>query len=162
MKLSCIRRKTICAKGLDAFLELRKTGASYTVAYKLDAWQAAIDGKGLNTIASSEDLELARVNHLYHLRDASEKQYMIMKLQLSFDVIRVHSDTSLMARFAECFVAAILRAEIMIACHKQELDTNHMLREIDRISLVLVLTARSSCWKRFMFLQIILSLLLLI
>lgn len=125
-------------KGLGSYLELKKNGSLYSVNYKLEAWQAAIDEKGFHTMASSEDLEPSEVNSLYHLRDASEKQYMIMKSQLGFDVTRVHSDKSLMAKFAVCFVAAVIRSEIMIACHEKEFDTNRMLREIDRISLVLM------------------------
>lgn len=125
-------------KGLGSYLEIKKDGASYSVKYKLEAWQAAIDEKGFHSIASSEDLEPSKVHYLYHLRDASEKQYMVMKSQLGFDVTRVHSDASLMAKFAVCFAAAIIRSEIMISCHKQELDTNRMLRETSRISLVLM------------------------
>ena len=125
-------------KGLGSYLELKKDGGSYTVKYKYEAWQKAVDEKGFCSIASSEDLEPGRVHELYHLRDASEKQFMILKSQLGFDVTRVHSVESLMGKFAVCFVAAILRSEIMTACRDQDLDTNRMLREIDRISLVLM------------------------
>ncbi len=125
-------------KGLGAYLEVKKCGASYTVEYKQKAWQKAIDEKGFYTIASSEDFDPGKIHEVYHLRDASEKQFMILKSQLGFDVTRVHSVDSLMGKFAVCFVAAILRSEIMNACHDLEFDTNRMLREIDRISLVLM------------------------
>lgn len=130
--------KPTVPKGLGSYLELKKEGGSYTVGYKFNAWQKAIDEKGYYSIASSEDLEPATVHKLYHLRDASEKQFMILKSQLGYDVTRVHSVDGLMGKFAVCFVAAILRSEIMNACRKQELDTNRMLREIDRVSLVLM------------------------
>ena len=125
-------------KGLGSYIELRKEDESYVVKYKYEAWQKAVDEKGFCSIASSEDLEPVRIHELYHLRDASEKQFMILKSQLGFDVTRVHSVESLMGKFAVCFVAAILRSEIMTACRAQDLDTNRMLREIDRISLVLM------------------------
>ena len=125
-------------KGLGTYLELKKEGSRYVVRYKYDTWQKAIDEKGFYSLASSEDLEASEVHGIYHLRDASEKQYMIMKSQLGFDVARVHSDESLLGKFAVCFVSAILRHEIMIACRTLGFDTNRMIREIDRISLVLM------------------------
>ena len=130
--------KPAVPKGLGSYLELRKEGSSQVVHYKYEAWQKAVDEKGFCSIASSEELDPARIHELYHLRDASEKQFMILKSQLGFDVTRVHSIDSLMGKFAVCFVAAVLRSEIMTACHELELDTNRMLREIDRISLVLL------------------------
>lgn len=125
-------------KGLGSYIELKKEGSGYEVKYKYDAWQKAIDEKGFYSIASSEDLEASEVHNIYHLRDASETQYMIMKTQLGFDVSRVHSDESLLGKFAVCFVSAILRHQIMKASRILEFDTNRMIREIDRISLVLM------------------------
>lgn len=130
--------KPVIPKGLGPYLELKKDGAGYLVEYKFDAWQKAVNEKGFYSIASSRELEPSKIHEVYHLRDASEKQFMIMKSQLGFDVTRVHSVDSLMGKFAVCFVAAILRSEVMAACHKHELDTNRMLHEIDRISLVLM------------------------
>lgn len=130
--------KPVIPKGLGPYLELKKDGAGYLVEYKFDAWQKAVNEKGFYSIASSRELEPSKIHEVYHLRDASEKQFMILKSQLGFDVTRVHSVDSLMGKFAVCFVAAILRSEVMAACHKHELDTNRMLHEIDRISLVLM------------------------
>ena len=130
--------KPTVPKGLGTYLEAKKEGSSYVVRYKYEAWQKAVDEKGFCSIASSEDLEPSRIHELYHLRDASEKQFMILKSQLGFDVTRVHSVDSLMGKFAVCFVAAVLRSEIMTACRGLELDTNRMLREIDRVSQVLL------------------------
>ena len=125
-------------KGLGSYLEVKKEGSGYTLKYKYDTWQKAIDEKGFYSMASSENLEASKIHDIYHLRDASEKQYMIMKSQLGFDVARVHSDESLLGKFAVCFVSAILRHQIMDACRSLDLDTNRMIREIDRISLVLM------------------------
>ena len=97
-----------------------------------------MDQKGFHTIACSEDLDPAKVDELYHLRDASEKQFMILKSQLGFDVTRVHTTDRLFGKFAVCFAAAILRSEIMTACHSLQLDTNRMICGINRIALVLM------------------------
>lgn len=94
-------------KELGSYLELKKEGESYTFKYKYGSWQKAVDEKGFYSIASSEDFEPTRVHKIYHLRDASEKQFMILKSQLRFDVTRVHFVESLMGKFAVCFVAAI-------------------------------------------------------
>lgn len=131
-------KKPSVPKGLGAYLEAPKVNGRYTVITKTEAWQKAVDQKGFHTIACSEDFDPKTVNELYHLRDASEKQFMILKSQLGFDVTRVHNVDSLLGKFAICFVAAILRTEIMNACHTADLDTNRMLREIDRIALVLM------------------------
>lgn len=113
--------KPVISKGLGSYLGLKEDGAGYLVEYKFDAWQKAVNEKGFYSIASSRELEPSKIHEVYHLRDASEKQFMIMKSQLGFDVARVHSVNSLMGKFAVCFVAAILRFEIMTACHKLEL-----------------------------------------
>ena len=130
--------KPTAPKGLGAYLEPKKEGSGYSVRYKFEAWQKAVDEKGFYTIASSEDLDPAKVHDIYRLRDASEKQYMVMKSQLGFDVTRVHFDESLLSKFAVCFAASIIRYEIMNACRTLELDTNRMIKEIDRIALVLM------------------------
>ena len=130
--------KPCVPKGLASYLTLDTQDGKYAIGFKYSEWQQAIDEKGFYSIASSEDIEPAQMHKIYHLRDASEKQYMVMKSQLGFDVTRVHFTESLLAKFAVCFVAAIIRSEIMIACREQELDTNKMIREIDRISLVLM------------------------
>ena len=132
-------KKPCVPKGMGAYLEVGKNNKdSYTVVCKEDAWQEAINGKGFYTIASSEELTPSVIHALYHLRDASEKQFMVMKTQLGFRVSRVHTEEGLRGKCAVCFIAAILRNELMNACKEQGLDTNRMLREIDRISLVLM------------------------
>jgi hypothetical protein len=99
--------------------------------------QEAIDGKGFCSIASSADLPPGEVDRLYHLRDASETQYMILKSQLGCSVTRVHSTEGIQGKFAACFMAAVIRNEIMSACRKAGLATNKMLLEVDRLMLLL-------------------------
>ena len=120
------------------YLSVVKNGRSWKVEYNYDEWQKALDAKGFCSIASSDDFGSETVDQLYHLRDVSEKQYMIMKSQLGYDTTRVHSDESIEARFALCFISAIIRSEICRACKSLGYDTNQMLREIDRAVLVLM------------------------
>ena len=125
-------------KELSPYLSVIKNGRSWKVEYNYDAWQRSLDEKGFCSIASSDNFGPGAVDRLYHLRDVSEKQYMIMKSQLGFDTTRTHSTEGIEARFAACFTAAILRSVIKGACRKNGLDTNQMLREMDRVSLVLL------------------------
>ena len=125
-------------RDMSAYLCVKRNGRSWKVEYNYDAWQKSLDEKGFCSIASSDNFGAGVVDHLYHLRDVSEKQYMIMKSQMGYDTTRVHTTEGIEARFAVCFAAAILRSEIKRTCKRIGLDTNQMLREMDRISLVLM------------------------
>lgn len=125
-------------KELSRYLSVKKNGQSWKVVYNYDNWQKALDEKGFCSIASSLELGPEMVNRLYHLRDVSEKQYMIMKSQLGYDTTRVHTTEGIENKFAVCFVASIIRSEICSACRTLGLDSNRMIREIDRIVLVLM------------------------
>lgn len=125
-------------KELASYLSVVRSESSWKVEYKYDAWQKALDEKGFCSIASSSNFGPEAVDHLYHLRDVSEKQYMIMKSQLGCSATRVHSTESIENRFAVCFIASIIRSEICRACKKLGYDSNQMVREIDRIVLVLL------------------------
>ena len=66
------------------------------------------------------------------LRDISEKQYSILKSQLNGDTTRSHTDQGIKSRLAVCFIASIIRTEIELACKALDLDTNVMIRKLDR------------------------------
>lgn len=132
------QEKPSVPKELSAYLSVIKNGRSWKIEYKYDAWQKALDEKGFCSIASSDNFGPEAVDQLYHARDVSEKQYMIMKSQLGYDTTRVHSTQSIESRFAVCFISAIIRSEICGACRRLGYDSNQMLREIDRVVLVLM------------------------
>lgn len=125
-------------KELSSYLSVKKSGQSWEVVYQYDSWQKALDEKGFCSIASSLNLGAEMANRLYHLRDVSEKQYMIMKSQLGYGTTRVHTTEGIENKFAVCFIASILRSEICSACKRLGLDSNRMIREIDRVVLVLM------------------------
>ena len=124
---------------LKPYFSVTKEGKVYKVDCNYDAWQKAVDCKGFSSIASSLNLGAGEVNRLYHLRDASEKQFMIMKSQMGYGITRVHSDNSVESRFAICFLSAIIRSELMKNCKAAGFDTNRMIQELNRISFVLML-----------------------
>lgn len=124
---------------LKPYLSIVKDGKSQKVVCNYEAWQNAVNCKGFSSIASSINPGAGEIHHLYHLRDASEKQFMIMKSQMGYDVTRVHSDSSIESRFAVCFISAIIRSELMKSCRLLGYDTNRMIRELNRITFVLML-----------------------
>lgn len=123
---------------LQAYLSILRdqNGAAVDVEFNFAAWQAAVDRVGYHAIASSSERSAREIHELYRLRDVSEKQFSQLKTQLDDGVTRVHSDSAIEARFAEAFIASILRTEIHLACEAMDLDTNEMIRKIDDAHLM--------------------------
>ena len=107
------------------------------VSFNNKLCQYSINTKGYSAIASSENFSAAQISAIYDLRDASEKQFSILKSQLGASVTRVHSDKSIEAKFFTLFVSAIIRSEIVIACKELKLDTNKMIQEVDKTHVLL-------------------------
>lgn len=126
------------ASDMKPYLKLTGTEDVPAVELCAERLQEAIDRHGFNAIASSEDLPAEKISEIYDYRDISEKQFSALKSQLGADVTRVHDDQRIEAKLAVCFIAAILRTEIELACRKLELDTNKSLREADRTVLTLM------------------------
>ena len=105
------------------------------VEYNFEAWQKSSDETGYFSIVSSAARSAQEIFSLYRMRDVLEKQYSILKSQLRFDTTRVHTDTAIEARLATAFIASILRTEIEIVCKELELNTNEMIRKLDRAYL---------------------------
>lgn len=130
--------KPTVPEGMAKYISVSGSGETYEINCNYEKWQKDVDAKGYSSIAASEDFGPAETSRIYHLRDSSEKQYMFMKSQLGYDVMRVHYTEGIENKFAVCFIASIIRSEIMNACRKLGLATNQMLTEIDRLELVLL------------------------
>lgn len=126
------------ASDMKPYLKLTGTADAPAVELCTERLQESIDRHGFNAIASSEDLPAERISEIYDYRDISEKQFSALKSQLGADVTRVHDDQHIEAKLAICFIAAVIRTEIELACRKLELDTNKSLREADRTVLTLM------------------------
>ncbi|MBI9096253.1 MAG: transposase [Sphaerochaeta sp.] len=131
-------KRPVVPQALAKYISLRQEGDTLSVEHDYAKWQKDVDLKGFCSIASSEDFGPEEVDRIYHLRDASESQYSILKTQLGYDVTRVHSTPSIQNKFCACFIAAIIRGEIMNACKGLGYATNQMIREVDRIELLLL------------------------
>ena len=100
--------------------------------------QGRIDGGGYSAIASSKDMSAREISRTYDYRDVSEKQFSILKSQMDGDTTGVHKDSRIKSKIAVCFIASVLRTEIMLACRKLNLPTNKMLREANGLLLALM------------------------
>ncbi len=127
------QREVVIPKELSEYIRY-EDGVLKTVDREL---QIAIDSKGYSAIAASSISDPIEINRIYHLRDASETQYMILKTQLGNDVMRVHSSQSIEGKMMSCFVSSIIRSYFMNECKKNGLQTNRMILEVDRIHLYL-------------------------
>ena len=133
-------RKPAVPKDLQRFLSVHKEGDTWQIEYNYDVWQSEVDGKGYSAIAVSPELELgaAEADRIYNLRNASEVQFSIMKTQLGYRVTRVHYSKGIENKFLACFIASIIRSEVLNACRDLGYNTNQMIKEIGRIELMLV------------------------
>ena len=123
---------------MKKFIEIAEINGKKEVLFRYEAWQQEADRKGFYAIASSDELSGAEIHSLYGLRDASEKQFSMLKSQLGSHVTRVQSRQSIESKLAVAFIASVIRTEILIACRKLELDVNQMIRHCDRCQLMLL------------------------
>ena len=109
---------------------------TFSVSFDFAEWKKALRHQGFYSILTSEDFGPYKTNEIYNLRIASETQYRALKAEEGFDTTRVHTDVSMLSKYAICFAASIMRHTIMNACQKCCLDTNDMIRKMDRIVLL--------------------------
>ena len=87
--------------------------------------------KGFDSIAFTQKTSAAKANRTYHLRDASEKQFMVCKTMIGSNVFRSHKTEGIESRALEMFLAAILRNDLMNACKEIGLDLPRLIEELD-------------------------------
>ena len=85
--------------------------------------------KGYFAQAANVHMTAQVMNDEYNLRDASEKQFNVLKSQLGFNVGNVSGVTSWENKLFVVFIAAIVRNEIMRACRKERIDTNKFIQQ---------------------------------
>ena len=118
-----------------------KVSSEGTPAYRIiptDLCNKVLYKKGFESIASSQDLGPKETNRIYHLRDSSEKQYMVIKSMEGGRVFRIHTDEGILSKGLACFIASILRREISIACEAVGQKPSLMFPQIERPALVLM------------------------
>ena len=124
-------------KKYQQYFTLKTSQEGTKISYNYATWQLAVDEKGYSSIASSKDFGPEEVNKIYHLRDTSETQYAILKTQLGENVTRVRSTQSIRNKFLVGFIASLIRNEIMKAGKKFNLPTNQVIKDMEKIELML-------------------------
>ena len=100
---------------LKSYFGFRQGTGPKTLEYYPQNIQDAIDAKGFFGLATSRSMSALEAHDIYSTRDASEKQYMIMKSEIGLNTYRVGKDPSIRGKQFVAFVAGILRNEILLA-----------------------------------------------
>ena len=105
----------VISTNMQRYFGFRQGPGPKTLEYYPQSIQSAIDSKGFFGLATSKSMSALEAHEIYSSRDASEKQYMIMKSEIGLDAYRVGKDTSIYGKQFIAFVAGILRNEILLA-----------------------------------------------
>lgn len=128
-------------EGMSSYLKLVKLQGpgpaegepsdSYYLVLRRQEGEQLLFQKGFDSIAFTQKTSAAKANRTYHLRDASEKQFMICKTMIGSSVFRSHKTEGIESRALEMFLAAILRNDLMNACKEIGLDLPRLIEELD-------------------------------
>ena len=105
----------VIQSNLKRYYGFRKGTGPKTLVYYPQKIQEAIDAKGFFGLATSKNMSALEAHDIYSSRDASEKQYKIMKSEIGLDTYRVGRDPSIRGKQFVAFVAGILRNELLLA-----------------------------------------------
>ena len=121
----------------EKYLKVETDSEKHSIVVQEMRLQDAIFGKGYYALASSKVLTAKEINDIYDLRDASEKQYAMLKTQLGYRVFRAHQIHGIHVRENISFVASIIRNEMLMICKqlKIRLDLNKGLKELDLVTM---------------------------
>jgi len=119
------------------YLEIVDENSKRRVCYRYEKWKQDTDAKGFFSIVSSSNFGAEQVHNTYHLRDASETTYSLLKSQQGLHTTRVHSTTRILNKFAIGFITSIIRTEIEIACKALNLDTNVVIQRLEHVHVFL-------------------------
>ena len=84
---------------MSRYFGYREGTGPKTLEYYTQGIQEAMDAKGFFGLATSKNMTALEAHNIYSTRDASEKQYMIMKSEIGLDKYRVGQDSSIRANY---------------------------------------------------------------
>ena len=119
-------------------VKLRGRGKRYRIDMDYEKLQASVDMKGFSAIATSEEMSAEEANQRYQRRMNSEVCYKFIKSHLGTSVTRVYEDEGVQSKLFECFIASIIRCEILKAAEKARISTNVALRELSLLEMRLL------------------------
>lgn len=119
-------------------VKLKGRGKRYRIDMDYEKLQASVDTKGFSAIATSEEMSAEEANQKYLNRMNSEVCYKFIKSHLGLSVTRVHENAGVRSKFFECFIASIIRGEILKAAEGAGISTNVALRELSLLEMRLL------------------------
>ncbi len=139
------KKLSVPAKFKD-IIKLRQGRGPRTLVIDYEKYQKLVNQKGLSAIATSRRMEIQDVSRTYHIRDACEKQYSILKTQIGFDRNRTYSTPSLETRCLVAFLASIIRNEFIQISRQLAEETddrkhytaNSIIYELSSIRMTLI------------------------
>ena len=125
---------------LDDYVSVVNGENGLEVKVDAEAVDSENETKGFYGLICRNPMTAKEADRVYNLRDASEKQYSILKTQLGNDALRVHSMHRIQVRELIAFVAAIIRHGIMTRCRSgyPVYDTNVAIKELKLININLI------------------------
>lgn len=133
-------QKPSIASEFSEFIQVQQdeqTG-KYRLHIDYDSWEKIVLQKGYSAIATNGSLTAAETDKIYGLRTTVEKDFSIMKSQLGIDALRGHFTNGVRSRIDVCFIAGIIRCELMNICQKLGYDTNQIIGELQRVHFELL------------------------
>lgn len=133
----------VIPSNLKKYFGFRQGTGPKTLEYYTKDIQDAIDAKGFFGLATSKKMSALEAHEIYSSRDASEKQYMVMKSEIGLDTYRVGKDPSIRGKQFVAFVAGILRNELLLAskemlkekANPSRYSTTAVIKELTRIQI---------------------------
>lgn len=128
---------------MGKYFGFRQGTGPKTLEYYTKDIQESVDAKGFFGLATSRNMTALEAHDIYSTRDASEKQFMVMKSEIGLDKYRVGKDPSIRGKQFIAFVAGILRNEILLASKEMleekanpaRYSTPAIIRELTRIQI---------------------------
>ena len=128
---------------MGKYFGFRQGTGPKTLEYNTKDIQESVDAKGFFGLATSRNMTALEAHDIYSTRDASEKQFMVMKSEIGLDKYRVGKDPSIRGKQFIAFVAGILRNEILLASKEMleekanpaRYSTPAIIRELTRIQI---------------------------
>lgn len=122
-----------------------ENGSLIAYSIKEDAIKDELKYVGYFVICTSFSETTEAAYYLYHNRDYTEKLIRMMKTNEEFDVCRVHSEKSLIAKNLSMFIGLILRNELFVRTKqlrdktkdKKLYTTTHVIKELSCIQAVM-------------------------
>ena len=121
-------------------IEYDQTSKKVYVNVNRDALETKYDKNGYNIACSSIERTAPEIWEIYKSRDSSEKSFSSMKTELGFRTSRTSGDCAFHGKMFVCFIADILRTEIVNIFQQYEerekisIDTNVMILSFNDIT----------------------------